>query len=277
MCSAEDAMTDMPDDVQRKLGTLRRWFRQWDSVLVAYSGGVDSSLLMAVAGEELGPRALSCIGVSPSYPRRERDAAVELAERCGARVRLVTTEEHLDDRYRANDGDRCYHCKSALFRRLRGIAGDEGFSVIVDGNNLDDLSDDRPGQRAAREQGVRSPLIELELTKQDVRELARTLDIQVWDKPAMACLSSRVPQGTPVTPELLSRIEAAEDVLHGLGFRQFRVRHAGDTARIELLPEDLARAVELRGAIVEGVRKAGYRYACLDLAGFRGTPPAERP
>lgn len=269
-------MTDMPDDAERKLDSLRRWFRQWDSALVAYSGGVDSALLMAVAGQELGPRALSCIGVSPSYPRREREAAAELASRSGAKVRLVETGEHLDEGYRSNAGDRCYHCKNALFRELRSIAGDEGFDVIVDGNNLDDLSDDRPGQKAAREQGVRSPLIELEFTKNDVRALARKLDLRVWDKPAMACLSSRIPQGTPITPELLSRIEAAEDVLHGLGFRQYRVRHAGDAARIELLPEELARAVELRREIVEGVRRAGYRYVCLDLAGFRGTPAAAK-
>jgi len=243
-----------------------------DGVVVAYSGGADSSLLMAVAHEVLGDRALACIGSSPSYPKAEREAAVALAESLGARWRVVETAEHLDAAYSSNGPDRCYHCKLALFRRLRGIAAEEGLGTIVDGHNVDDLGDDRPGRRGARELGVLSPLTELGFTKRDVREAARILGLASWDRPAMACLASRVPTGTEITPELLARIEAAEDVLRRCGFRRFRVRHAGDVARIELPPEDMERALALRSEIAEGVKRAGWRHACLDLAGLRPIP-----
>jgi uncharacterized protein len=252
------------------LDRLRAEVRGYGSAVVAFSGGVDSALVAEVAARELGDRALACIGVSPSYPRRELDAAVELARRRGIRVRVVETEEHLDPRYRANATDRCYHCKTELFGRLRAVADDEGIAVVVDGSNADDAHDHRPGMAAATDRGVRSPLVELGIGKDLVRRLARALDLPVWDKPSMACLASRVPHGTTVGPELLGRIEAAEDVLASLGFAQYRVRHHGDVARIELVAGDLGRALEMRSRIVGRIRALGYRFVTLDLAGFRG-------
>ncbi len=259
----------MTPELERKHRRLREILRECGSVLVAYSGGVDSALVMLVAHQELGGRMLACIGVSPSYPVREMRQAVELAEELGVPYRLVNTQEHLDPNYAANPANRCYFCKSELHDRLLEIARAEGWQAVVDGTNASDLGDDRPGILAARERGVRSPLAEAGLTKAEVRELARHLGLPVWDKPAMACLSSRVPHGTPITPELLRQIEAAEDVLVALGFRQFRVRHHGEIARIEIPVEDFPKALEHRAEIVEGVRAAGYRFVTLDLAGFR--------
>jgi len=239
------------------------------SVLVAYSGGVDSALVMAVAHRELGDKALACIGISPSYPAREMRDAVKLAEELGVPYRLVNTEEYLDPNYAANPNNRCYFCKSELHNRLKEILVQEAWGIVLDGNNASDVGDYRPGMAAARERGVRSPLLEADITKAEVRELAHYLGLPVWDKPAMACLSSRVPHGTPITPELLRQIEAAEDVLVELGFRQFRVRHHNEIARLELPAEEFPKAIEQHTTIVNGIKAAGYRFVTLDLAGFR--------
>ncbi len=262
-----------PDEITvetiAKYQQLRARIGECQSVLVAYSGGVDSALVMAVAHRELGDKALACIGVSPSYPTREMRNAVKLAEALGVPYRLVDTEEHLDPNYAANPTNRCYFCKSELHDQLHRLAQSEGWQVVLDGNNASDIGDFRPGMQAARERGVRSPLLEANISKAEVRAIAHYLELPVWDKPAMACLSSRVPHGVAITPQLLRQIESAEDVLVDLGFQQFRVRHHNEVARIELPAEDFARAVQQHAKINQGVKAAGYRFVALDLAGFR--------
>jgi pyridinium-3,5-biscarboxylic acid mononucleotide sulfurtransferase len=252
-----------------KLNQMRAIIHECGSVLVAYSGGVDSALVMAVAHRALGDKALACIGISPSYPVREMRDAVKLAEELGVPYRLVNTEEYLDPNYAANPNNRCYFCKSELHNQLKSILASEGWGVVLDGNNASDVGDYRPGMQAARERGVRSPLLEAQITKAEVRALAHHLGLPIWDKPAMACLSSRVPHGTPITPELLRQIEAAEDVLVDLGFRQFRVRHHNEIARLELPAEEFPKAIAQHMTIVNGIKAAGYRFVTLDLAGFR--------
>lgn len=261
--------TGLSPATNEKYQGMRALIRECGSVLVAYSGGVDSALVMAVAHRELGEKALACIGVSPSYPTREMRNAVKLAEELKVPFRLVDTEEHLDPNYAANPTNRCYFCKSELHDQLKQVAQSEGWRVVLDGNNASDVGDFRPGMQAARERGVRSPLLEAGISKAEVREIAHALGLPVWDKPAMACLSSRVPHGVTITPQLLRQIESAEDVLVDLGFQQFRVRHHHEIARIELPVEDFSRAVQYHSAISDGVKAAGYRFVTLDLAGFR--------
>jgi len=263
--------------VDQQLAELRRIIAGLRSCLVAFSGGVDSALVLAVAHEQLGDRALACIGVSPSFPARERDAAVRLAEQLHANYRLIEPGEHLSPDYVANSHDRCYFCKTSLFDRLQAIAAAEDWGAVVDGTHRDDVGDHVHGMRAAAERGVRSPLLEARLDKPAVRELARAMNLPVWDKPAMACLASRVPHGTPVTPALLRQIESAEDVLAAHGLRQFRVRHHGEVARIEVDPADFPRLLEHRAQIVGGIRDAGYRFVTLDLAGFRAVTSSPEP
>jgi uncharacterized protein len=248
-------------DQNAQLAKLRSIVHGLGSCLVAFSGGVDSAVVLAVAHEQLPGRALACIGVSPSVPARERAAAIEFARSIDADYRLIEPAEHLRPDYARNANDRCYFCKAALFDRLRALAAEEGWNTIIDGTHLDDVGDHEHGMRAAAERAIRSPLLEARLDKRSVRALANTLNLRVWDKPAMACLASRVPHGTPVTPALLHQIERAEDVLAAHGFRQFRVRHHGE----------LARMLELRLALVAEIRAAGYRFVTLDLAAFRGT------
>ncbi|HET9888585.1 MAG TPA: ATP-dependent sacrificial sulfur transferase LarE [bacterium] len=250
---------------------LKNILQECERVIVAFSGGVDSTLVLRAAHDALGDQVLAVTGRSPSVPSWEIEEAIDLARSFGVAHRLLDTEELARPEYVRNAPDRCYHCKTELFERLAALAREENYRWVVDGTNLDDLGDHRPGMRARREQAVRSPLIEAKLTKEDVRACSREYGLPTAEKPAFACLASRFPYGTPVTLEGLKRVEAAEKVVRDLGFRQFRVRHHDDVARLELEPADLTRALDpgVRARIVRGLRDAGYRYVSLDLEGYR--------
>ncbi len=255
--------------LEEKLARAKALIAPLQRVIVAYSGGVDSTLVLKLATDVLGENALGVIGDSPSLPRSELRAALDVARRIGARVRVLPTDELDDPNYAANPVDRCYFCKSHLHDALWRIAREEGYRAILDGTNADDVGDFRPGQKAARERGVRSPLLEAGIGKGEVRALARMLGLPNWNKPAMACLSSRLPYGTPVTRETLRRVEAAEEALRDLGFEQLRVRHHDVLARIEVPPDDFPRVLAAREQIVARLREVGYTYVTLDLQGFR--------
>jgi uncharacterized protein len=262
MSSAHEMLTG-------KIAALEGILRDLGSVVVAFSGGADSAYLASVAHRVLGSeRAHAVTAVSPSLAGDEEFDCRQLADEWGLRWTPVLTAEMERAAYRANDVDRCYHCKAELMDVVGPIAVAEASTVIL-GVNLDDLADHRPGQRAALEHGAVFPLVQAGFTKDDVRAASRLDGLRTWDKPAAACLASRVPYGTPVSIEILSRVDRAEAALHRLGFRQVRVRHYGETARIEFEESDLARAVEGRGPIVEAVKRAGYRYVTIDLEGFR--------
>jgi pyridinium-3,5-biscarboxylic acid mononucleotide sulfurtransferase len=241
------------------------------SVALGLSGGVDSSLLAAVSQRVLGDRAVAVVARSPSLPARELDGALDTADRIGIRVEVVDTAEVDDPRYAANPRNRCRFCKDHQFAALQQVADANGLRSLAHGETADDVDDHRPGREAAARYGVRAPLREAGLGKDAIRRLARHLDLPVWDKPAFACLASRIPHGEEVTAETLARIEAAEQHLHDLGYRAFRVRHHGDLARLELDPADHVRAVGDAGAIVDGLRAVGYAHVTLDLVGLQGT------
>ena len=251
------------------LAVLQERLAQLDRVVVAFSGGVDSALLARVAHDVLGDRSVAVTAVSESLSPAERDDCRRFAGDWGMRWLEVGTDELARPEYVANGIDRCYHCKSELMDRLLPVAEAEGGASIALGVNLDDLSEHRPGQQAARERGARFPLVEAGFTKDQVRSTARELGLEAWDKPAAACLASRIPYGTPVTISNLGRVSRAEDAIRALGFRELRVRHYGDVARIELPTAELGEAVRRREEIVEAVKAHGYRYATLDLEGFR--------
>jgi len=258
-------------EVGRKLERLHEAIFATEGVVVAYSGGIDSTVVAAVAARALGGRAIAVTAVSPSLPPGEAGEARRLAARLGIRHRIVRTHEVERPDYLANGLDRCYHCKTELYDVLARVAEEGDYPVVVSGANLDDLGDFRPGLTAAAEHGVRHPLVETGMTKSDVRDAARELAIPTWDKPASACLASRIPFGVTITVEELSRVGRAERAVKDLGFHQCRVRAHGDVARIEVDAADVARLAEpeVRERVIEALHALGYRYVTLDLEGFR--------
>ena len=241
-----------------------------DSVIVAYSGGVDSAYLAYIASRTLGDRSLAVTADSPSYPERHRSLAIRIAKDFGLRHEIIKTSELQNPEYRANPANRCYFCKHELYTHLSRLAAGR-HAIVVDGNNADDRGDYRPGRQAAREFGVRSPLDEVNLTKDEIRELSHRAGLPTWDEPASACLSSRIPYHSEVTDEKLRTIERAEQAVRALGFRVFRVRHHDDLARVEIARDEMPRALdpETAAAMVRELKAAGYRYVTLDLQGYR--------
>jgi pyridinium-3,5-biscarboxylic acid mononucleotide sulfurtransferase len=266
---AEGAMVQQ--ELQSKHEALQAILRAADGVLVAYSGGVDSTLLVRVAQEVLGDKVLAVTARSETYPEQEVEEAILLAREMGVRLREIHTHELEREEFASNPPERCYYCKQELFGTLLEMARDEGLPVVMDGANVDDTGDFRPGARAARELGVRSPLREAGLTKQDIRDLSRELGLPTWDKPSFACLASRFPYGDRITPAELHKVQAAEQVLREQGLRQFRVRNHGDIARIEVEPEQLAVLLQpgRRERIAACFHALGYVYVTLDLDGYR--------
>lgn len=263
--------SSLSPQVQAKYEHLKQIMREMGHVVIGYSGGVDSTLVLKVAHDELGANAIAVVGNSEAFPAGEVEEALKVAKQIGAEVVLITTHELSNPHFAVNNPNRCYHCKTELYSELRKVANARGIHWIADGSHAEDgrPGDHRPGMKAADELGVRSPLREANFTKADIRALARYLELPNWDKPSFACLSSRFPYGTHITPELLARVDGCEKFLRSLGFRQFRVRHHDTVARIEVPLEDMGRVLEQREAIYTRFRELGYTYVTLDLEGYR--------
>jgi uncharacterized protein len=257
--------------LEEKYRILRETLRRMEAVVIGFSGGADSALLLKVAHDELGAQAVGVIALSESYPKRERDDALALGEALNIPIVTVEARELDNESYASNPTNRCYFCKAELFTHLARVAGERGIRWIAYGANHDDLGDYRPGQTAAQEFGARAPLLEAGLTKAEIRHLSKQLALPTWDKPALACLSSRFPYGTRITAELLARLDAAEDYLrHDLGFRQVRVRHHDTIARLEVDAGEMDRLLDpgLRQQISERLKALGYTYVAVELGGY---------
>ncbi|HTO52281.1 MAG TPA: ATP-dependent sacrificial sulfur transferase LarE [Myxococcota bacterium] len=259
------------DDARARQAALLAELSRCESLVVAYSGGVDSAYLAWAAHQALGSRALAVTAVSPSYPRSHREVAARVAAAVGFRHEWIDSHEHERSEYARNAPDRCYFCKSELFELLESLRAERGFAAVAYGINCDDTADFRPGHRAAEEHRVRSPLLDVGLSKAGIRELSAAAGLETAELPASACLSSRVPYGMEVTPEKLAQIDRAEDALRALGYRQLRVRHHGELARLELAREEMPRALapEALRQISRALHEAGFRWVSLDLDGYR--------
>jgi len=256
--------------LHEKTEKLKSLIQKMDRVLVAFSGGVDSTLVLAIAQEVLGSNTLAATAQSDSLPNREMDACHKLAQEIGVEHLIIRTNEMNNPNYQANPANRCYHCKTELYSCLKNLAHEKSIPYILNGINIDDLGDYRPGIDAARENAVRSPLVEAGFNKQNVRDLARQMELSIWDKPAMACLSSRIPYGEPVTPKKLKMIEKAEDFLLSMGFKQLRVRHHGKTASIELEKNELPQFTPaIEKTVTEKFKTLGFQTIHLDPKGYR--------